>query len=415
MVWTDRINEAAYNSPSGIRLTFDFEDLSKSFDINGTAFNFPDADGTYVQQTSNTGRRFPIRAIFWGDVHDLEAAAFEAALSERGIGKLEHPFYGEFKVVPFGTITQRDDLKTAANQSILELTFFQTIDLIYPSSQIEPSSAIISAVDDFNDSLGAEYEKDVDVNTAVYKSSLKNTSVSLIDKVKSALKVVSDTQAEVKKEFNNIYDSINNGIDVLVGEPLNLAYQTALLIQSPARALTDIQAKLSAYSNLASSILSTGTASTVNTNDKRDENAFHSNDLVAKTVVTGSALAALNNEFSTKPDAIAAAETILNQFDDVVTWRDENLEMYNIIDEGSAYQKLQTVVALIAGYLVEISFSLKQERKFKLDRNRTVLDLAAELYGNIDDDTLNFFITSNNLTGSEILELSVGREIVYYI
>lgn len=84
------------------------------------------------------------------------------------------------------------------------------------------------------------------------------------------------------------------------------------------------------------------------------------------------------------------------------------------IDTGSAYQQLQEAVAITAGFLVGISFTLKQERRLILDRSRTIIDLVAELYGSIDEQ-LDFFITSNNLSGSEILELPKGREIVYYV
>ena len=49
MAWQDRIVEAAYTSPSGERLTFDYENVSKSVEKKTTAFEFPDADGTFVQ------------------------------------------------------------------------------------------------------------------------------------------------------------------------------------------------------------------------------------------------------------------------------------------------------------------------------------------------------------------------------
>ena len=94
MAWQDRLIEAAYNSPSGERITFLYENVNKEFDLLGSTFNFPDADGTFVQRTSNTGRRFPLRVIFSGNDYDLESNAFELALLERGTGRLEHPIYG---------------------------------------------------------------------------------------------------------------------------------------------------------------------------------------------------------------------------------------------------------------------------------------------------------------------------------
>ena len=124
MSWQDRLREAAYTSPSGIRFLFLYEDIRFSVDKKTTAFDFPDAEGTYIQDFGNTGRRYPFRVIFAGPDYDLKATAFSAALAEPGIGKLETPLYGAIDVVPFGTITRRDALKSAGNQAIFEIVFW---------------------------------------------------------------------------------------------------------------------------------------------------------------------------------------------------------------------------------------------------------------------------------------------------
>lgn len=118
--------------------------------------------------------------------------------------------------------------------------------------------------------------------------------------------------------------------------------------------------------------------------------------------------------FVTRSDAISAADELLAQFAAVSAWRDGNFQTLEQIDQGTVYQKLQEAVALAAGYLVELSFSLKQERRITLDRERTPLDLAAELYGETDSK-LDFIITSNDLNGDEMFAIPRGREIVYYI
>lgn len=417
MPWQDRIREAAYNSPSGTRIVFDYENVRKSFDKKTTGFDFPDADGTFVQDLGHTGRRYPLRVFFWGDNYDQEASAFEEALRERGTGKLEHPVYGTVNVVPFGTVTQRDDLKTAANQAVIEVTFWETIGLIYPASQTDPASNVLTAVDEYNIAAASEFELDTDLDSAVEQASFKNSYQALLDTAQSGLQAVADVQKDVEDEFNAIYDSINNGIDILVAQPLALAFQTVQLLQSPARALTSITARLDAYRNLASSIISNESGESNITSpglDSTNSNTFHAKDLYASTYITGSIVSVVNNQFATKNEALEAAEAVLTQFDEVIAWRDDNFESLEEIDIGSAYQQLQEAVALTAGFLVEISFTLKQERSIVLDRERTIVDLVAELYGSIDDQ-LDFFINSNNLSGSEILELPKGREIVYYV
>lgn len=412
MPWNDRIREAAYTSPGGTRLTFGYENVRKTVDKKTTGFEFPDADGTFVQDLGHSGRRYPLRVFFWGDDYDQEAEAFESALLERGTGKLEHPIYGTKDVVPFGTITRRDDLKTSANQAVVEVTFWETIGLIYPAAQTDPASSVLSAVDAYNAAVSDSFNEVIDVDTAIERVTLKNSYQSLLDTASSGLQAVADVQDDVRRQFDAIVDSVNQGIDILVSEPLTLAFQTTQLIQAPARALTAIEARLDSYGDLASSVISSGVSEPGN--DSRNSNQFHANDLYAATYVTGSVVSVVNNQFVTKTGALQAAETILTQLDDVVAWRDDNYESLEQIDTGEAYQKLQEAVALTAGFLVEISFSLKQERSVVLDRNRTIVDLAAELYGSVDDQ-LDFLINSNDLSGSEILELPRGREIVYYV
>lgn len=414
MNWQTRIREAAYNSPSGVRFTFDFENVSQTIEKKTTSFEFPDADGTYVQDMGHSGRRYPLRLFFWGNDYDQEADAFEAALLERGIGKLEHPIYGTVDVVPFGTISRRDDLKTATNQAILDVTFWETINLLYPAVQNDPGSLVLSAVDSFNGSLADQFVELINIDTASLRVTFKNNYTALLDDAQSGLQTIANVQDDVRSQFNAIKDSINQGIDILVSEPLTLAFQTTQLIQSPAKALTDIRARLNAYGDLANAIIS-GTGAVVFPGiDSKNSNQFHTNDVYASTYVTGSVVSAVNNQFLTKSEALESAEVILGQLEEVTNWRDDSYRSLEQIDTGEAYQKLQESVALCAGFLVEISFSLKQERSIILDRARTIVDLAAELYGEVDEQ-LDFLINTNNLSGSEILELPKGREIVYYV
>ena len=98
----------------------------------------------------------------------------------------------------------------------------------------------------------------------------------------------------------------------------------------------------------------------------------------------------------------------------MVAWRDVQFENLGEVDTGETYQQLQETVSLAAGFLAQISFSLKQERRRTLDRPHSIIELVSVLYGTVDSE-IDFFITSNNLTGSEILELPAGKDIVYYV
>lgn len=415
MGWEDRIREAAYTSPSGNRLVFLYENVTKAFDKKTSAFNFPDVEGTFIQDNGRTGRRLPLRIFFSGDDYDLDAIQFEEGLAEKGVGKLEHPIYGSIDVVPFGSIGRRDDLKTAANQAIFEVVFWETLDILFPTNQVDPGSVVLEAVDEYNTAKSEQLNEDIDLGTAIEEATFENQYITILNTAKTLLQDVADAQDDVKKAFNAIFDSITLGIDVLISDPLTLAFQTAIFLQAPSRAVTSIRTRLDAYTSLATGIISATGSIRSPSSDSQNANAFQNDDLFVSTAVTGAITSVVNNQFETRPDALAAAEEILDLADQVTVWRDANYLSLEEIDTGGSYQKFQEAVALTAGFLVEISFSLKQERFIILDRARTIIDLVAELYGTVEDEDIDFLILSNDLTGSEILELPKGKTVVYYI
>jgi hypothetical protein len=97
----------------------------------------------------------------------------------------------------------------------------------------------------------------------------------------------------------------------------------------------------------------------------------------------------------------------------LTAWRDEAYTNLELVDSGSAYQSLQDAAATAAGYLVEISFTLVPERFLVLESPRSIVDVCAQCYGAVDEK-LDFFIATNKLSGSKILELPAGQMIRFY-
>src|SRR5690606_14357909 len=371
----------------------------------------------YVQDNGHGSRKYPLRCIFTGNNCDKLATAFEAALLERGKGKLEHPLYGTFDVVPFGDITRRDDLKSAANQAIVEVTFWTTVDAVYPSGDGNPRSEILAALDGF-DLAAAQQFTAADLASARQQANLKSTIRKTLRQVSATLQSVADSVESVNREFRDLQSLVNFGLDVLVGQPLLLAQQIANLITAPARALAGIRSRLDAYRNLLNQLLGNSRSSSADralsaNHRSKSQNDFRLADLSASSAVAGSVFSILQNEFTTKTEAIEAANEIAEQLDILSQWREQRFEELELIDTGESYQALQRAVALATGLLVEVSFSLVPERSIVLDRPRTIIDLAAELYGEVDE-RLDFLISSNNLSGSDILLLEPGRRILYY-
>ncbi len=417
--WADRLIEAAYTSPSGTRIKFMYEDVERVGEKRGTVYEFPGVDGGYVQQHGFGARRYPLTCFFSGRDCDRQASAFEVAVYENGIGTLEHPRYGKISVVPLGDILRRDDLKSAANQSIVQLTFWTTIKDLYPNGAKDARSEIEASIDGYDVVAAQAYADKVDLASGVAKANAKASVRALLREVSGALQSVADATSSVRREFDDNVRLINYGIDVLVGQPLLLAQQIQNLINAPARALAGIRSRLEGYAALASRIFSSragrpelSAIDPVASLLKRS-NDFHLARLFAGSAVAGSIRSTIEHTFGTRPEAAAAAVDVTALFDSSVAWSDQGFAELGEVDTGESYQALRSAAALAAGRLIEASFTLVAERRLVLDRPRTIVDLAAELYGTVDD-ALDRLILNNALTGEEILEVPRGRTILYY-
>jgi prophage DNA circulation protein len=454
MAWTDRIQEAAYTpEESGFRMSFTFEDVSTSFDKKGSAWQFVDADGTYVQGLGKTDRRFPMIVIFHGADCDLEADSFMDLLGENGVGKLEHPLYGTVDVIPLGTIRRRDDLKTAANQVKIEVTFWQTLGVVYPQTDEDLSSIISAEIETFNNAASAALGENLDIANAVDEAGAQGFFERVFQTVAESMREIADIQADVtefltdafaptlsafdnvsssvgsvQSQFDSIYSSITRGIDALIKRPITLANQTLSFLQTPGRAYASITNKFIRYRNVIDGFLNLGIADLKPGSSRSARNNFQLSDMMALGSISGAVTSVVSQapssasvtagqdlvQFQTRAQAIEAAEELLSMLEDVTVWREANYESLGDIDTGEAYQAVHRIATLGAGALVEIAFSMKQERSIVLDRPRNMVELEFELYGTIDDN-LNFLISSNDLTGDEMFELPVGREILYYV
>ena len=415
MAWDDRIVEAAYTSPSGTRQTFIFEDVSRSYAKKTTAFDFVDADGTYIQDQGQTGRRYPLACIFSGEDCDLEADAFEQLLSESGPGILEHPVYGRVDVVPFGDIRRDDKVNSAAGQSVVTVTFWESNGLVYPTGQSDPASEVASAIDGYNAAASDNYGNMADVESTIAAVRQENYLSRAVVAVRQAVKAVSIPGSATADDFETAYQSIAGSLSSLITDQSTLSAQIIAMVQTPAKSTATPADKLSTYASLSESVTTGDAAVREPSLDNQSVNEFAADDMLAGAYTAAMVVSVVSSTFITRPEAIAAADKILSEFDTLSTWRENNLSSLSITEGGGAYQQLQKTVALAAGYLIDISFSLKQERTITLDRARTIVDLCFELYGSIDDTDLDFLISSNDLSGDEILELPRGREIAYYV
>jgi len=439
MSWKDRIQTAAYTSPSGVRTEFKFENVSVSVNKRDSIREFPDFDGALVQNNGIGFTSYPLLCFFTGGDHDIEAAAFLPLLIEPGKGILEHPKFGRVEnIVPFGPIVLRDDLKTAGNQSVFEVNFVQSAAFQFPGTLLSVSDQIESDLNAYDDESAEAYNDGIKIESAEEQISLIDNVLAQVNLAKESLEAVAATVQEIENEFNAAVALIENNINTLVGDPLKLAQQIINLIKLPARAAASIEATLNAYQNLlvttigqAQGLFTPAIGNTVNnqffTAELFASSAFSSMLIASESVasstaeVSGQSLenfisieAEVARSFTTKTEILSTINFLLLRFNELNNWNDANRISLDLLDTGGAYFFLNQANAAVIGFLVQISFSARQERILVLENPRNLIELCAELYA-IVDNALDFFILTNDFTGDEMLELPRGRRIRYYI
>jgi len=105
---------------------------------------------------------------------------------------------------------------------------------------------------------------------------------------------------------------------------------------------------------------------------------------------------------------------LLEQTEQYITWRESQYTSLELVDDDfSTYQQIQELVNLTAGYLLELSFTLQQQKTFVCDKDYALPVIANKLYGSIDFEQR--IIADNNLQGDELFFVSKGKQIIYYV
>lgn len=448
MAWNDEIQEAAYNSPSGKRQTFIYENVSRETDLKTASFVFPELDGALIQSLGLGGRTFPLKCIFSGASCNKEADSFEKLLSERGHGILEHPVYGKINVVPTGKIKRTDNILDGANESSVEVTFSETlVDKEEPSSEVATADKLNAAMDEYENSAAADFAGNIYTDSiedkmqlqAAMKSNANSTFKGVEKMIKAAPK--NKKRANLFQWYDSAKRFINSIIDNVdkIGTFANeVATTTIKMIRLPSQITSDAFSKLAGYQLMIRDIANNVKADPFGTKAV-------TNQWAAATLAWGSMIAALsygvattaaeqnssqpeeassstegnsdsdiNCGFASRADVLETAAQIAATFAEYSAYIDSQNKKNAFVDTGETYEKLLNVVTYSLRTLEETSFNLPVTRIITLDRDRQLFELLAELYGKDGFNRQDQFINDNKLTADEIVLIPMGREVRYY-
>lgn len=444
MAWNDEITEAAYTSPGGKRMVFNYDPGMERKTALKTAENtFPDVDGAEIQSLGLGGKKFPMTAIFSGADCFEQANDFENLLFERGYGILEHPIYGKHNVVPTGEIGRSDNLVSSLNESRVSVTFSETItDRKFPESDVAAEDALASSVDGYEEAAAAAFAELIETASVEdelqLQSVLKTQSDSLFKGVSDICKGAGEKAAALQQKLQTFKSNINgwvNKVDLLSDNALNIATVLIKTARLPSEIAISALAKIEGYSAIINDMLKNVKKDPVGINAIKNQYAATSTMLgalvasmgfgVAKTAYdangggsgAGSGWLSANvgiGSFLSRSSVLSAVDAVEDQFEVYKEYVDSQIAKNAFVDTGEGYSALLETIVSAVQVLETVSFALPVTRVVKLGRNRQLLELLCELYGEEGFDRLDQFIADNELTADEIVLLPMGREVRYY-
>lgn len=419
MGWEDRQKEASYKGPvSGKTFVFQWEKAEESFDKNATIFKFPDKDGAEIVSLGTGEHRFPITAFVSGDDYDLRTQEFMDILEEKGNGVLSHPIYGLKTVQPV-TVNRKDDTTENANQASIAILFIESSEIAAKGTQEDIKNRIDDAQKDFNKDTPKEYKDQKRQDSAQDSANSEARIGNELTQMDKILAPIAAFNEDVNTFYQAVNLSINNNLTDLIGKPFTMASQIITLIKTPGRIVQSFSLRVSGYADIATQLRASSTITSI-TNDSR--NNLLENTFMLATCIAALAETILLENFKTKNEALTAAAILLDfhalnrDFIELEEskFQDTPLELL-LYGDSEMNNTLNLIVEETASALASLSFNLQQERIIELVRDRNLIELAFELYGNLDPETLDLLISSNNLTGEEIILIPKGRLILYYV
>ena len=418
MSWVDRLLVASYISPSGITFNFQYENVSAEFDKKTTTFIFPNVDGALIQDMGAGESRYPLQVIFSGENYDLESRRFWNATQEIGTGTLIHPVYGIKKVVVTGTVKRRDDLVSAANQAIFDITFSEnniaiTSDNIF-SKIAEATNKIKSYVDRYCQYASFNFVKTFATLAAGELTAIRDSATQMFSDIMNQLSYTIGINDDYDSLLKLLDDSIVDTINDLGNKPANAInlLLSCLLISSQIPNY-DVRNKMSIFDALINTKLKTKYQQKVS---ERERSINKNNFLLDKNYLYASVVSMCNslayNDLTSREEAIEINEKITNAFKESQNWIEENGREIEYSDEESDYNQVYEIYTQTKNYLITYAFNLSSINREILDEDRNILEFLSEKYGNLDK--IDDFIALNNLTCDEIEMMKRGREVLYY-
>lgn len=419
-MWQDQLQPASFRDVPFMVRTVALEGGKK-----GDKHDRPKRKGGSVEDLGNKINTYNIEIILAGEDCIEQRIKLEKAFETKGPGELIIPTRGSVEALP----TQWSVTENIAEQGkylVIQAAFSETRFPNLPQLIIESADSAITYQPEIVEAASARYMEMVDLEDAAILERGLTDLQSSIAAVNSAIKGVVD---DVNDAFNDLSTVIDSTIDeLMLANPLTILANVQNLINLPSTILNQFDKLKTKYTSLIENTLDVFPFTYASNKAGRAQCAHA--EMITGAAIIGLAGSAGNSSFRSRGDIVSANILVADLFDTYTERLDEYTVMFGA--SGQYYEPLEQnrfspgyetlalisrVVSETSNSLIKRSFELPAEIVITLNRDRTLLDLAYELYANTDsaftlDAKVDELIFVNSINDPWLLPK--GLELTYY-
>lgn len=406
MSWLDKINNGfIITCGNGSVYRPLWLNAIKAKEYNASEFEFINIAGTLAVRKSPKGRKYNIEIIFQGDNHLDIAENFEDSADDPRPWNISHPFYGELIVQPLNLTFDNKDYNVSKITGMIVETISASPKLsINAQDQV---SVLKNRYDDLT--LGVVLVQIPKPKTATINRFRINT-LSCYNQGVKGLKNTLDSQ-----DYINAFNTANDAINKFTSQPLAAVRAIQAFINKPFQFVDTVKNRidiLGAQFELLRSTLATLFS-------PADKAAYEFN---AGTLVSSIATASVTSpDYVSRDEVISAISRISTYFDLYVAdldalQTDTGGDPDSYIADADGLIDLSNLINYTISNLFTIAISAKQQRTIYLSEDSNLILLAHRYYGlDVQDSTMTQMMELNNIGLNEMLLISKGRKIIYYV
>ena len=408
MSWITRITQQMIiRTGDGVEYQPQWMNASYDQRYNFNIFNYIDVPGSQINQEEPQSRRFNLEIYFIGENHIDIGEQFRISAGDRRAWTIIHPYYDEITVHP---VRLRFDHRRY-NVTTITGQVVETIRDRFPRETADRELVLQLQKDEVDELAALTFQDQTDTITA---SEVNDISES-IDEIETNSNTILDEANQI--EYRNRVLDAKRDLNNVTTEPLQFLRTLQSTINFPSTVETAVRARVD---NLVETFVRVVESLANVTGLTRNSKVY--GESTGATIISALITAATTNrDIQTRGEIEDLIDVILDAYERYRTVLDgfettTQTQVNSYAGDPTTQNQLSQFMYFALSALIDISLDSQQEITVVNEADSNVIILTHRFYGLDDNDqNLDRFIETNNISLEELLLIPKDREVVYYV